>query len=352
MPETSPASVDLSALSAPVSKTEVAEFRSAARASGRRWPSSGMPVAAMIALILAAIVVLGVLLPSLADANPVGAVVAVFVAAVIVAAFVVAQVVASRARWATWLRLDRFARANGMLFAAAADAPAYPGSIFQLGTERALLNRLTTADGGHTTGAPGRFVDLATYRYVTGSGKSRQVHTWGYLAIRLDRPLPHIVLDARSNNGLFGATNLPAEFSRSQRLSLEGDFDRSFTLYCPKDYERDALYLLTPDLMALLIDEAQDFDVEIVDDWMFVYSAQPLELSSPGVAGRMFRILATVGAKASGRADRYGDDHAGSVRGATVAPGGRRLRHSFPVVGLVIAAVIVLWWLVPVLWTR
>ncbi|GAA1439194.1 hypothetical protein [Leifsonia poae] len=345
MPETSPASVDLSALSSPVSKDEAAQFRSAARASGGRWPSPGMPFIVLIAWILAAIVVLGVLLPSLADANPVGAVVALLVAAAIVVGLITARIVTSRQRWATWLRLDRFARANGMVFTAQADAPAYPGSIFQVGTERILLNRLTTAAGN-----PGRFTDLATYRYVTGSGKSREVHTWGYLAIRLDHTLPHIVLDARSNNGLFGATNLPAEFSRSQRLSLEGDFDRYFTLYCPKDYERDALYLLTPDLMALLIDEAQDFDVEIVDDWMFVYSMQALELSSPGVARRMFRILSTVGAKATGRAERYGDDHAGSVAGVVVAPGGRRLRRAFPALGLVVAAVIALWWLVPLLW--
>ena len=40
--------------------------------------------------------------------------------------------------------------------------------------------------------------------------------------------------------------------TRTQVLSLEGDFDRYFTLYCPKEYERDALYVFTPDLMALL----------------------------------------------------------------------------------------------------
>lgn len=42
-------------------------------------------------------------------------------------------------------------------------------------------------------------------------------------------------------------------------LSLEGDFDRYFTLYCPGDYERDALYVFTPDLLALLIDESRHF---------------------------------------------------------------------------------------------
>src|SRR5690606_7535742 len=107
-------------------------------------------------------------------------------------------------------------------------------------------------------------------RYVTGSGKSRSVHQWGFLAVGLDRRLPHMVLDSRANNRMLGLSNLPAGFRRDQILSLEGDFDRYFTLYCPKEYERDALYVFTPDLMALLIDEAAPYDVEVVDHWMLV----------------------------------------------------------------------------------
>ncbi|MFF1635625.1 hypothetical protein [Leifsonia sp. NPDC058248] len=282
--------------------------------------------------------------PNLAGSDAGFAAVVGLVALAIVAAVVVIRMLAARARWASWLRLDRFAGANAMTFWPVAPAPGYAGSIFQQGRERSIRNRLTSTAG--------RFVDLATYRYVTGSGKSRQEHEWGYLAIRLDHALPHILLDARSNNGLFGGTNLPAEFSRSQRLSLEGDFDRYFTLYCPKDYERDALYLLTPDLMALLIDEAQDFDVEIVDDWLFVYASRALDLTDPAVTRRMFRILGTVGAKATGRADRYSDDRQGAVRGATVAPQGRRLRRAFPVVGVTIGAILAVWWLANVIWIR
>ena len=85
-----------------------------------------------------------------------------------------------------------------------------------------------------------------------------------------------MVLDARSNNGLFGGTNLPSQFSKDQILSLEGDFSEYFTLYCPREYERDALYVFTPDLMALLIDQTSTFDVEIVDDWMFPAGAAAL----------------------------------------------------------------------------
>jgi len=119
-----------------------------------------------------------------------------------------------------------------------------------------------------------------------------------------------MVLDAVGNNGLFGASNLPRAFGRDQVLSLEGDFNTYFTLYCPREYERDALYVFTPDLMALLIDNASTLDVEIVDDWMFVYSMQPFALDEPSALEPLFDVIETIGAKTLTQTDRYRDDRA------------------------------------------
>lgn len=201
---------------------------------------------------------------------------------------------------------------------------------------------------------------MGNYRYTVGSGRNRTTRTWGFLALQLDRALPHMVLDATSNNGPFGATNLPAGFRRDQILSLEGDFDRYFTLYCPVEYERDALYVFTPDLMALLIDNAHEFDVEIVDEWMFVYSSTPFAMHDPALIGRLSRIVDTVGAKALARTDRYADHRAdagpagtasseapespgvaSAFPASTIAPGGRRLARRIPVPFLVLGAVVI-----------
>jgi len=158
-------------------------------------------------------------------------------------------------------RIARFAQANGMVYEHRVDAPALPGMIFQNGSSRMATSLVR--------GFQPRFVEFANYQYTTGSGKNRTTHRWGYVAVKLDVPLPNIVLDALGNNAL--GSNLPASFARDQRLSLEGDFDRHFTLYCPEGYEADALYLFTPDIMARFIDHAAQLDVEIVDDWMFLY---------------------------------------------------------------------------------
>ncbi len=146
-----------------------------------------------------------------------------------------------------WYRLDQFARANGMTWYPQASNPPLPGMIFSLGSSRTATDILR--------GEQPRLVEFGNYRYTTGSGKNRTTHRWGYVAIRLGTPLPHIVLDAEGNNTFLG-TNLPQTFDKHQRLSLEGDFDKYFSLYCPEGYEQDALYLFTPDIMARFIDNA------------------------------------------------------------------------------------------------
>lgn len=211
-------------------------------------------------------------------------------------------------------RITRFATRNGMLYSTTVSTPHYPGAIFHVGGSRQIYERLWRDDSSP--------LDIGNYRYTTGSGKNKQTHLWHFLGLRLPRRLPHMLLDAKGNNSLFGS-NLPVSFSKNQRLSLEGDFDKHFTLYCPREYETDALYVFTPDLMALLIDEAANLDVEIVDDWMFVYSRSRLDLANPHALAPLFKIIDTVGRKASKRSERYADDRVigGQIASAAASSG-------------------------------
>ncbi len=194
-------------------------------------------------------------------------------------ALVAAVVFSRRAQRAQELRrwrLAGFARDVGMEFVPAVPSPALPGVIFAIGGDRQASDVLR--------GREPRFVEVGNHSYTVSNGKNTSTVRWGYIAIRLAVPLPHIVLDATANDGLFGS-NLPASWGRAQRLSLEGDFDRHFRLFCPQGYERDALYLFTPDVMARLIDTASVLDVEIVDDWLLLYSGEELSTVDPR-AGR------------------------------------------------------------------
>lgn len=281
---------------------------------------------------------------------------------VVIAAVVIPLFIVSRRRThENTYRIARFAEANAMSFRPFVADPPLPGMIFHLGHSRKASNLVR--------GQEPRFVEFGNYRYTTGSGKNKTTHSWGYVAVKLDVPLPNIVLDALGNNGL--GSNLPSTFSKDQRLSLEGDFDRHFTLYCPSGYEADALYLFTPDIMARFIDHAAQLDVEIVDDWLFLYMRRPASTTDVSTWAWLF---GTVGALL-GKFDqwaRWRDDrlrsaqHVAAPHPATrlppppaspaalpfappaamlrppagVAPQGRRLRKGFSWVTLVIIIVV------------
>jgi hypothetical protein len=326
--------LDYSPLTAPVSRADVAGFRSWARSFGAPWARNAVPAGNIVAGILGAgilMFLLGGLLASfftegVRDSNPIG----VALPALLLGILAIAVVAGVRSRrrlgegWQQWYRLSRLAQANRLRFIPRDSSPGFPGEIFQLGTEQTVLSELRS--GGLDPGQPG-FFGLGNYRYTTGSGRNRSAHSWGFLALQFDRAMPNIVLDSKSNNSLFGS-NLPAVLDRKQILHLEGDFDRHFTLYCPEQYERDALSILTSDLMALLIDEATAFDVELVDRWMFVYSAKPFEMTDPATLQRLFTIADTVGAKAHSQTEHYADERIGDPVVDIGAPQGARLRHN------------------------
>jgi len=324
-------SIDYGALTAPLSGAQVRAYRTQIRAQQRANPgvATGIATATTVMgvvflLFFAGMFLLFFFFILTAGFTETGVSPAVFPPLLVVGLFLVLVIVVmvrhvgSGGPWAKWLRLTTFAAANGLEFRTRSDNPSYPGMIFGIGDSRFAYDHLTSTSG--------RFFDLGSYEYSTGSGKNRSTSHWGFLALRLDRKLPNMVLDSKANNTFLGS-DLPAHFSRDQILSLEGDFDKHFTLYCPKEYETDALYVFTPDVMALFIDDAGSFDVEIVDDWMFVYSPHPLPPLSAATYQRLFTIVQTVGAKTITQTENYHDDRVASSTADVIAPQGQRLRH-------------------------
>ncbi|MEO8261236.1 MAG: hypothetical protein ABI566_01590 [Pseudolysinimonas sp.] len=341
--------IDFSALTQPMPDSEVDAWKAKAKASGATWATwqAGSIIAVVFVVPIALFLIFGALgmgsiLASLASsgdaARTIVPLLIVLGVIALIAFAVISGVGTFGKRWATWARMDKFATANGLIFSPMDPNPGYPGAIFQLGDTRQAVDhvRRDVAEGG-------RFIDFGNYRYTTGSGKNRSTRTWGFLAFHLDRKLPNMVLDSKANNGFFGS-NLPASFDKSQILSLEGDFDQYFTLYCPKEYERDALYVFTPDLMALLIDEAAPFDVEIIDDWMFVYSTVALVTGDASMYARLFRIIDTVGAKTLTQTDRYVDERVGNFAANYVAPQGARLKRRVSLASVIIFVIVGGFW--------
>jgi len=230
-----------------------------------------------------------------------------------------------------------FSEQNGLSFTRTVDNPTYTGMLFNVGKDRQLNNIITSR-----LSRP-KF-EIGNLKYTIRAGESQTTYTKGYIRIELERNLPQIVLDATSNNlKMFGKnmTNLPVDFQKSQRMSLEGDFDKYFSLYAPKEYERDALYIFTPDLMALMIDNVSAFDAEIIDNQLFIYNTRlPFNLTDSATLERLFKIIEIVGGKTHSQTDFYADEKVGDRAANTVAEGGKRLKTRVSVITVIIFALI------------
>jgi hypothetical protein len=345
--------VDYSALTAPITDAEVRAFRAQVRAAQRADPKVATSIVTatgifaiifIIAIGAIFITVFTSIISQIVEAGVpgLGAIVPFcFITLFIgLGIFILVRHFGSGGEWAKWMRLTRFAQANGMQFRTRSPGPNYPGMIFTIGDARSAYD--------HINSTTGRYFDFGSYQYSTGSGKSRTTHNWGFLALKLDRELPNMVLDSKENNTIFG-TDLPISLKRDQILSLEGDFDQHFTLYCPQEYEQDALYVFTPDLMALLIDDAGTYDVEIVDDWMFLYRPRAMPALSQPTYAHLLNIVQTVGNKTVSQTANYHDDRVGSMSQNIVAPQGQRLRHGTSIGAMVFAGAFAIFWLFSIL---
>jgi len=218
-----------------------------------------------------------------------------------------------------FIRLDRFADANQLAVVEGCSESPAMGVIFEQSRDRYLSLRVVS--GRHP------LFEVANLVSVVRIDAQRSAATnWTYLAVPLDRPLPHVLLDSKRNDSFFGST-LPEAFRRSQVLSLEGDFDEHFTLYCPEGYERDALYLFTPDVMAGMIDHAADFDVEVVGDRAYFFVDRAVDLASPAFWTSVDAILDSIAPKLSRVSDRYTDERPAAERAGLVRRGQPRARR-------------------------
>lgn len=192
---------------------------------------------------------------------------------------------------------ERFARENGMTYRY--ENEQLPGGIlFRRRNEGTCILRHTVRDNE---------LEFGNYEYEIGTGKYRRTVTAGYFAVTLEKSMPHILLDSRKNNfRLFGegASNLGTTPDREQRLVLEGDFGEHFDVYTPAGSERDALSILTPDVMALLIDHGGDCDIEIIGNRLYVYLPRPFDKTKSGVV-YVQRVLDVLVDKLSQRTPQF-----------------------------------------------
>lgn len=211
-------------------------------------------------------------------------------------------------------------------------SPGLPGLMFRSG-EKVVASDVVDALASEHPFMAGSLIG----QYATESSTPRMLPA-SFAALPLPRAVPNILL---LGTGIGMLRLAGVGLAGRQKLSLEGDFDRSFTLYCPEGYERDALYIFTPDLMQLLVDSTAGCDVELVDDWMFVYS-RPGRYRDAAAIDRLVATTEVMHRKLQRQTGAYADERSAplaaqhapvrtvspqehAARAGSVATGGRRL---------------------------
>ena len=312
-----PTTVQVSAFTEPITPAALRDYLDGLRRSGA-WPVvktsmrtiGWIAIGVSLAVVIAAVVVMTAVVSDISgDPGGVGGSVTVGLLLIAVVGLVIGAGVSShRARGRRWFRLARFAQASGLEYLPQVHDPGYSGMIFGRGGDRMSMDVVRD---------PARSLEVANYRYSTGSSQHRRTHRWGYITIGLKNSLPNIVLDATSNNSFLGS-DLPSTLAKNQRLRLEGDFDQHFALYCPVGYEADALYLFTPDIMARFIDNAAALDVEIVDNRLLLYGRRDLSTLDEATWQWIFSIVSALEVKFA-QWERWRDDRLAGTSSATAA---------------------------------
>ena len=177
------------------------------------------------------------------------------------------------------------------------------------------------------------------------TSRTHSVLEWHYLAVELPSPLPHLVLESTA------AGSLPNELAREigQQVSLGQPFDSRFTLYAPRGYEHDALYVMTPAVMAALLDHAAEFHVEIIGDTLVFFAPGHADFGALPPWQAIDALWMHAVPPLLARAQRYRDErvpeqafaqrlltfqealttpgYTWQKRGRRIAPAGRRMEH-------------------------
>ncbi|MCL1876795.1 hypothetical protein FWF74_02070 [Candidatus Saccharibacteria bacterium] len=159
-------------------------------------------------------------------------------------------------------KLFKFAIMNDLTYKKATCLPSVRPIMFNLGSGLFGNDSLTWANG---TMISDYQYDLELYPSDDNSVRKTQKRS--FARVKLSRHVPHMLLDCKTNRLGMNQVNYNV-----QKLQLEGDFAKFFDLYVAPGYHLDALQIFTPDVMAVIMDFGRDYDYELIDDEVYIFS--------------------------------------------------------------------------------
>ncbi len=190
------------------------------------------------------------------------------------------------------------------------DIPVGP-MMFSIGHSRIVSNSLSIGDD----------LKISSYQYKIGSGKNEKLVAIEFAKIKLPRKVPHLYLNGKQNYLSADVSNY-----KTERLKMEGDFDRYFAVYTPPDYQVDILQILTPDVMLALQYFGAKYDYETIGDELYIYTSKGTTLNVPKLQD-FFKAISMVENEINKQVKTYSDARAGNVSSGLVDDSGARFKQ-------------------------
>lgn len=137
------------------------------------------------------------------------------------------------------------------------------------------------------------------------TSRTHSVLEWHYLAVQLPAPLPHLILESAA------VGPLPPELGRApddQVVPVGYPFAANFTVHAPRGYAQDALYVLTPAVMAVLMDHAAGFHIETIGDTLVFFAPDRADFGTPEPWQAIDALWLHAVPALNARAERYRDE--------------------------------------------
>lgn len=139
-------------------------------------------------------------------------------------------------------------------------------------TYRGLLAGSLGAQVRGVDSQTGRTVELFHLPCVEQSSRNRRSYRRTVLSLSIKPTGQHIFVNSRLNDV---TEQMP--HGEYERYQAEGQFSKYFDIYTPKGKQIEALSLFAPDLMAYMMAEFGRYDIEIVDDVVYIYEYSDLK---------------------------------------------------------------------------
>lgn len=183
-------------------------------------------------------------------------------------------------QWRTFWRAQRFATENSMTYMASEDGRDRQGALFTMhGSKPPRAGNVF-----RSTQSPG-FEVVGHYRY----SREKEVAHWGYVAMDLGRPLPHLIL--RDGRRRRVHRHFLSEYSDSSTLPLPGVQSQRFVLYGGSEAAAEANSVFDDTLLSRLARLGRGIDAETIGTYLFVYSSRPFNVPRPKVVRSLFETV-------------------------------------------------------------